>query len=293
MHFQKKYDIIDIDREQKGAYIMEKGFFEKVNKGKPYLPYIARNQKVFHYLPHYHAETEIVFMKAGKTALTVDGNCIELTCGEIYVVSPNKIHSFRSVSKSDLYIMKLYTPSSLLDFNLNVHIRTENPLYAEMAAILNDMIREAEAHLEGREIAMTLHANRFLLMLIRKFSPPKQSDFEKTKDRKSIEISSRILDYFENHYAEDISLEDLADSCGYSRYSLSHAFKELTTSGFYELLASFRIEKSKELLKKKMGVLDAAMACGFNNQRSFNRNFKQFVGMTPTEFIRLIDAQNS
>ena len=101
---------------------MEKVFFERNNKGKPYLPYVARNQSIFNYLPHYHAEVEIILLRQGRTILTVDGSCILLTSRDIFVVSPNKIHSFRSSIKNDLYIMKLYTPNCLLDYNLNLHI---------------------------------------------------------------------------------------------------------------------------------------------------------------------------
>lgn len=267
---------------------MEKVFFERNNKGKPYLPYVARNQSIFNYLPHYHAEVEIILLRQGRTILTVDGSCILLTSGDIFVVSPNKIHGFRSSIKNDLYIMKLYTPNCLLDYNLNLHIKIGTSLHTELSSILNDLIQESEHSFQGREIAMTLHANRFFLTLIRKADLSKRSDSDRADVLRFIELSTRILDYLENHYAEDVSLEDLADHCGCSRFSLSREFKKITTLSFYELLASFRIEKAKELLKKQMGVLETAMICGFNNQRSFNRSFKQYVGMTPTAYIQQI-----
>lgn len=270
---------------------MEEGYREKIHIGQPYLPYVAHNRTVFNYLPHYHAEAEVIYMKRGKTLLTADGVATGLSDGDVFIVAPNKVHRFRSAEESDFYVIKLYLPASLSPYHLTAYLPRTDARSVVLTPILDELIAEAEGAEEGHDVAMTLHANRFLLTLVRRFSPPRRSDPECFEDRKSIEISSKILDYLGAHYTEDISLADLAAYCGYSPCYLSRSFRQMTTLGFHDLVASYRIEKAKELLARRMSVLHAAMACGFNSQRTFNRSFRRFVGMTPTEYLLSDEAK--
>jgi AraC-like DNA-binding protein len=59
---------------------------------------------------------------------------------------------------------------------------------------------------------------------------------------------------------------------------------------FNDLINGFRIEEVKTRLKAPgeagRSVLEIAFDCGFNSKTSFNRTFKKFTGMTPSNFRR-------
>ena len=62
-------------------------------------------------------------------------------------------------------------------------------------------------------------------------------------------------------------------------------FKKAIGYGFNEYINQLRAEKSKGLLAaRNQDILDVALECGFDNQRSFDRIFKKHVNMTPSEY---------
>jgi AraC-like DNA-binding protein len=59
-------------------------------------------------------------------------------------------------------------------------------------------------------------------------------------------------------------------------------------TNFYQLINSYRIARSKELLKtdrlEQVSIQGIGFDCGFSNKTSFYRAFKKFTGMTPAEY---------
>ena len=95
-----------------------------------------------------------------------------------------------------------------------------------------------------------------------------------------------LLLYLE-HYSEHIQLPDAANALGYSATHLSHIIKRLSGMSFPELLGSIRVNKSLNILRlNKKTVLETALDCGFENERSFHRTFKKVTGCTPREYFR-------
>ncbi|PYI57412.1 helix-turn-helix domain-containing protein [Paenibacillus flagellatus] len=94
-----------------------------------------------------------------------------------------------------------------------------------------------------------------------------------------------VYDYLENNYDKDITLDLVADKLNISRSYLSSYFKEKTGTYFVDYVNSVRIEQAKKLLlKPDIRIQDAALSVGYQNINSFNRMFKKFTGVTPSEF---------
>ncbi len=92
------------------------------------------------------------------------------------------------------------------------------------------------------------------------------------------------MQYIQENYEKEITLESLAKSVFVSAYYLSHLFREETGTTFSEYLSKVRIEKSKGFLQKGMSVEDAAYRSGFNDGNYFIRIFKKYVGITPAKY---------
>lgn len=94
-----------------------------------------------------------------------------------------------------------------------------------------------------------------------------------------------VYDYLEKNYASDITLDSIADKLDISRSYLSRYFKEKTGDYFVDYVNSVRIDKAKNLLlQPDIRIQDAAQLVGYQNANSFNRMFKKFTGLTPSEF---------
>ena len=105
---------------------------------------------------------------------------------------------------------------------------------------------------------------------------------------KSLDIYKAIIKYIEEHYGEELSLGQIADKLNYSPAYLSHLFKQESGQNFVDYLNSYRIEKAKHLLSEtEMQISEIAARTGFITRNTFNRVFKKYVGVTPSEYKNL------
>ena len=101
----------------------------------------------------------------------------------------------------------------------------------------------------------------------------------------------RVLTYIENNYSEDMDLESVAKTAGFSKYHFSRLFKQYTDSTFYDYLCSKRILEAKKLLLTNTPVTDVAFQVGFNNLTTFCRCFKKYSGCSPTQYKNMISKE--
>ena len=93
------------------------------------------------------------------------------------------------------------------------------------------------------------------------------------------------LNYIDQHFAEDISISSVASVAGYERTSFCRVFKASTGLTFLQYLNNCRIDEAKYLLEgSPMTIREVGDACGMSQGKKFSRIFKQYCGMTPSEY---------
>ena len=111
------------------------------------------------------------------------------------------------------------------------------------------------------------------------------SDVKLNKQKEYLEKFVSITDYIKQHCNEDISLDDVAEISGFSKYHFSRLFKEFSGTSYYKYLNQKRIEFAEQLLlDPEINITEAAVRSGFNSISAFISMFKQIKGCTPTEF---------
>ena len=99
-------------------------------------------------------------------------------------------------------------------------------------------------------------------------------------------VVNRIIEYIHLHFAEDITLDIVADRFNFSRSHLSRMFKNKTGERFVDFLGNIRLMHAKEmLLTGKYTVKQIAERVGYPNPRYFSTVFKEKTGMTPRQFV--------
>ncbi|WP_369995944.1 helix-turn-helix domain-containing protein [Paenibacillus sp. RC84] len=94
-----------------------------------------------------------------------------------------------------------------------------------------------------------------------------------------------VMNELENKFADDISLDLLADKLNLSAAYLSVYIKEKTGVNFSEQLNAIRIRRAKELLGGTgLSVQEISLRIGYRNVTSFNRMFKKMTGLPPGEY---------
>lgn len=98
-------------------------------------------------------------------------------------------------------------------------------------------------------------------------------------------LIQKICKYLEEHYDEDISLEEAASMIGFSSFYFTKLMKEHMNMSYIDYITSLRIEKAKQLLEETdMTVKDVGIAVGYENANYFTRVFKRVEGSAPSQY---------
>mgnify|MGYP003390235287 CR=1 FL=1 len=100
-------------------------------------------------------------------------------------------------------------------------------------------------------------------------------------------IVKRVRDHVRNHINTRITLADLAEVAGYSRFHFVRAFKESTGMPPYAYVIRERIAVAQDLMRSsQMSIADIAKLCGFATHAHFSTQFRSIIGTTPAEYRR-------
>jgi AraC-like DNA-binding protein len=97
-------------------------------------------------------------------------------------------------------------------------------------------------------------------------------------------IVAQVKEYLENHYAEEVTLDDLVRLTHLSRYHLIRVFSGSVGVPPHAYLRQVRIRRAKEQLARGAGITDVALAAGFTDQSHLTRWFKRLWGITPAVY---------
>jgi AraC-like DNA-binding protein len=97
----------------------------------------------------------------------------------------------------------------------------------------------------------------------------------------------RLMEYIEDHLADDFSVFDLSQVAGVSTTEITSGFRAATGSSPWQFVLLRRVERAKCLLTgSQLAIIEIAMDCGFSSSQHFATVFKKQVGTTPSDYRR-------
>lgn len=229
-------------------------------------------------------------MLNGEMDITVGGRTETLRSGQLALIFPFHMHSYRSERKNK-FVIFTFSPSIVSDFMKN----TKGKIGEKTVFTPTNSTRAMFGERLVNELELSLYSIRACLYAA-------LSDFTAQVELVSASTDnnmlSKVLTYINEHFAEPITLTDMARSIGYSANYLSHCIKRSFDLNFRSLLACVRTENAKSLLSETdRSVLDIALESGFGSERSFHRQFKSVTKRTPCEYrnenqLRVIKRTN-
>ncbi|MCR5753255.1 MAG: AraC family transcriptional regulator [Acetatifactor sp.] len=94
-----------------------------------------------------------------------------------------------------------------------------------------------------------------------------------------------IIEYMEGHYADALSLHDLAAVANMNPRYFCRFFKSITHHTPIDYLNRYRVEKSALLLQNTdLSITDICMKCGFNDSSNFTKVFRKYKDSTPKQY---------
>ena len=254
-----------------------------------------------HYKLHWHREIELILVLKGDICLTLNGRKNLLAEDDVAVINSEDIHSTMGNGDNCIAVIqinpdfcaKIFPALGRQDFLWNIPATAHADVVRQMRFLIAFMIEEYRKTAPGYQLSIEGLLNNLTSLLVRHVpmtAKPDTGGFS-AADQFTKERIKRIIDYVHEHYAEKISLPELADNIAYvSTYYLSHFFKEKIGISFLEYLTNVRLKNAVHLLyTTRAKVSDIAMDCGFGSIKAFNTAFKKQYAASPNELRRQQD----
>ncbi|QKX03423.1 helix-turn-helix transcriptional regulator [Aquimarina sp. TRL1] len=109
----------------------------------------------------------------------------------------------------------------------------------------------------------------------------------------SLELKAKLLILLDEEKVfkqNNITLQKLSEMLGTNRHNTSQIINEHFNLNFFELMNTYRIREAKIILRsegyKNINIIDVAYEVGFNNKVTFNKSFKKYNHITPSEYMK-------
>jgi AraC-like DNA-binding protein len=144
------------------------------------------------------------------------------------------------------------------------------------------LIRELEQKETGYELAFKGALFYLFAMLFRSGAAEAVERPQTDRAHKYYQRLEPAFSHIREHFAENISVDELAVLCGLSKYHFCRTFKGVTGKTAVGYINEYRLGKAEMLLTEtRMRVEDIALSVGFQQASYFTRAFKALKGVTP------------
>ena len=246
-----------------------------------------------HCLPHFHASLEIIYVRGGEMRATLDGRTQIVQPGQIVLVPSYVVHTFTTEKVSDtlLLIVPLdYLPAFKTTFPSKsfAQLIVTDPQWSLADPGNSEFLKILEI-LASERYAPDHPVYRGYVQVILGLAIDYGQLIDDSHDPTG-ELGRDILTYLQDHFREDLSLDQLAAHFGYSKSRFSHIFNARFQTTLTAYLNSLRCRQAANLLLDGVPQLDAALQSGFENIRTFYRAFQQYFRETPSNYCARLAA---
>ncbi|MBQ3023077.1 MAG: helix-turn-helix transcriptional regulator [Clostridia bacterium] len=246
----------------------------------------------------WHKNCEIVMPLDKPCSFWTAGKIVHAKKGDIVFFNSRTVHSFIMEEEETRLGLLIFDVRTILNPSvkftpLKCHITAEeideiSGLREKVDTLFAYAMEEGNAKKTEDNPLMQSYIATFYLSLMRHFPAN-----NKTPEKKQITEFYKMVDYINDHFREKINISIIAKSLYMSREKASLLFRKYSNIELSEYLDKLRISNVNKLLSDGYNVTDAALESGFQSIRTFNNTYKKVMKMSPTEYIRRKESQNS
>ena len=239
---------------------------------------------------HFHDCYVIGVMMGGRRRLWCRGAEYELAAGDIVLFNPRDNHCCSPIDEEPLdYRAVNITPEVMSELLRETAAGTEKLCFAKNVLFRSDIAQPLASLYDAvaaRSPRMEREEALFLLLeqLVEECTVIKR---ERSGGDERVRLA---CGYMEEHFAENIALEDLTALTGYGKSYLIRSFTKETGLSPYRYLQTVRLGMSKKFLERGVPPIESAAMAGFADQSHFTNFFKEFTGVTPKQYQRIFDV---
>ena len=250
--------------------------FRLVYQSSPQLRFcelFTDDSKLWNDLPHSHPYVELVYFINGRGKVKLPGTNDAFSLCEAVLHPAAKKHQDDVVTDLHKEVLCLWIECPELVFEKNIYLH-------DYDKILRHAFEQVylETKRENPERQFLEYAVKILLITILRLREQAVSGEQ---------VLDRTIDYLKDHYAEKVTLENLAQMEHISTSYLSRKFKQRTGLTVVTYINRLRVEKAQQLLMaSNLNIDEIAYQTGFESPKYFYRVFKSIAGESPANIRR-------
>lgn len=236
---------------------------------------------------HIHETFAIGIIQQGAEEFAYRGETHVAPAGSIALINPGEAHTGHAANETGWTYRMLYPDVSILQQVASDALQAPSPIPYFSSPVVQDtqlarLILRLHIALEG---TFRLEQDSRLLWTLTQLIT-RHADFHLNpkpvgKESRSIK---QVRDYLNVHYAENVSLNQLAAVANLSPFYLTRTFRDQVGLPPHGYLNQVRLNHAKRLLCQEWSVTQVAQETGFADQSHLTRQFKRMVGITPGQY---------
>lgn len=263
-------NFIDLDMYQYG--------YEQCDPGHSFGP-AARN----HYLFHYVISGTGTLMADNSNGET---QTYSIKSGQGFLIYPGQINTYYADNQLPWEYVWIEFDGLRVKEALDItELSVDTPVYHSHSKQLREQMMNEMLYIVQHAKESPFHLIGHLYLFFDYLTQSAKSTKPIQSSKMSDYYIKEAINYIEQNFQDDITIEDIAAVCGINRSYFGKIFRNSIGRTPQEFLMNYRMIKATELLKlTSLSIADIGSAVGYENQLHFSRAFKTIYGISPREW---------
>ena len=264
-----------------------------------------------YYKPHKHGFSELVIITGGSAVHIVNEHKFNIRSGDVFIVKGGTLHGY--VEAKEMKLINLYYMDSIfVSIGESVwRLPGFEQFFIETPRMESYSHEHNLFHLGHDELDFSTHLAELMLQAISHEGPrtdiivkmlffslvaylSTRFQAKQIMSPHAINLISQITEYLNIHYRSAIKISELAGMFGLSERHLNRLFVKYCGCTPTEYLRGLRMGKASDMLfNLNISVKEIAEACGFTDFAYFSRQFKDYYGISPSQYRKFISPWSS
>lgn len=252
---------------------------------------ISKYEGDWHSLPHTHQFTELFYVLHGEGVFYIENEKVPVKTDDLIIINPNVEHTEKTFPNNPMEYIVFGVEGLAFSFTEHDQAYGRGYSFYSYGSDKNQFINFAQLMMhefQDKKPGFEKVCHGLLEVLLvyisrkQKLSVISESSFQLSKE---CAIAKRYID---TNYAQDITLDSLAEITHINKFYLAHSFTECIGQSPISYLTERRLAACKELLSSSnLSVTQIATSAGFSSQSYFSQIFNKKVGMSPRQYRKL------
>lgn len=270
-----------------------------------------RENELVNTILHAHEHLQLSYVMSGSCLHYTVGKEFVLTKGDLLSIPPTLEHQLTARAGMPVKLIQIdFMPhcisENMRDISLMHHfvdfgyiqpfVSEENVVpklqfaaqnQIQLEQMIENLMTEWTAKEDNYRLAIKAELLKLLVAIGRHYTRRKDGKGDQPKTAYHREDFYKAVQYIDDHFDEELKLEDLAAMSHMAPSYFSSIMKLLTGQSYMEYLTALRIKRAAELLRTtNLSIIEISMRAGYNHLGHFTKMFKKMTGVTPGEFRR-------